>query len=581
MFNFQGPIAKGKTSLSIAADGNMSYDAQTIVATHADRRDQRSGAASGRWRQRQRAARAGARARPAACAPSTRAATTRAAISASATSISPSAPTRPRRSTTRCACATRGRSARRCSASCASKFTQSRDAVLVGVDRADGSRARRVHVGRRRAVGRPRGPAVHGGAELRLHHRQAHAARRRAGRRRLVGQHDAVERQRHVHVLEPRRLPGGPAAAPITRRVGDPNVSYSQYEAGWYIQDDFRVEQEPQRQPRPASGSADQHRRQVEPRRRARRSPGRLRKGNVRGGYGMFYDWLDRTSTSRPCASTARIRSTRSSSIRRIPTSALAPARRCAASRIQLGPQLTQPTIHQASIGYDRPFGEWGNFRTDYMLTRATDTLRSVNVNAPHRRRASRPDGRQHHRDRVDRRARRRIASPSAMMLRVPEPPDHGQRDVSVRERPQLRGLAAGAAVEQQQSRCRLGSVGAWTSATACSSWPTRRCCYGVRASMQAQYSSAPPYTHHDRPRRQRRHGVQRSPGRRRPQQRARRVAVERQLPRQPLVQPRRPARRRPGDDRRSAATALRQRTQQRAHAAAPARAVVAQCRWS
>ena len=26
-----------------------------------------------------------------------------------------------------------------------------------------------------------------------------------------------------------------------TRRVGDPDVSYSQYEAGWYIQDDFRL----------------------------------------------------------------------------------------------------------------------------------------------------------------------------------------------------------------------------------------------------------------------------------------------------------------------------------------------------
>ena len=28
------------------------------------------------------------------------------------------------------------------------------------------------------------------------------------------------------------------------------------------------------------------------------------------------------------------------------------------ASRIQLGPQLTQPTIQQASIGYERPLGE-------------------------------------------------------------------------------------------------------------------------------------------------------------------------------------------------------------------------------
>jgi len=52
-------------------------------------------------------------------------------------------------------------------------------------------------------------------------------------------------------------------------------------------------------------------------------------------------------------------------------------------SRIELGPQQTQPTVHQASIGYDRSLGEWGNFRTDYLMLRGTDVLRSVNINAP------------------------------------------------------------------------------------------------------------------------------------------------------------------------------------------------------
>ncbi len=31
--NFQGPLAKGKTSLSVRADGNVSHDSRTIVAT--------------------------------------------------------------------------------------------------------------------------------------------------------------------------------------------------------------------------------------------------------------------------------------------------------------------------------------------------------------------------------------------------------------------------------------------------------------------------------------------------------------------------------------------------------------------
>ena len=32
MVNFQGPIAKGKTGLTVSFDGNSSYDSRTIVA---------------------------------------------------------------------------------------------------------------------------------------------------------------------------------------------------------------------------------------------------------------------------------------------------------------------------------------------------------------------------------------------------------------------------------------------------------------------------------------------------------------------------------------------------------------------
>jgi hypothetical protein len=167
-----------------------------------------------------------------------------------------------------------------------------------------------------------------------------------------------------------------------SRRVGDPDVRYSQYEAGWYVQDDFRVSksvnlslglrQEVQTNlgdawnlaPRAAFSWA-------------------LRKGNVRGGYGMFYDWMDANVYEQ----TVRVDGTRQ--IEEVIVNPSFPdvgggaGTRLPASRIVLGPDLHQPTIHQASIGYERPFGEWGNFRTDYMLTRGTDTLRSINANAP------------------------------------------------------------------------------------------------------------------------------------------------------------------------------------------------------
>ena len=36
-----------------------------------------------------------------------------------------------------------------------------------------------------------------------------------------------------------------------------------------------------------------------------------LRKGNMRGGYGIFYDWLESNIYEQTVASTARTRSTR------------------------------------------------------------------------------------------------------------------------------------------------------------------------------------------------------------------------------------------------------------------------------
>lgn len=167
-----------------------------------------------------------------------------------------------------------------------------------------------------------------------------------------------------------------------TRRVGDPNVSYSQFEAGWYIQDDFRVT----RNLNVSAGLRQEVQTHVDD--KVNLAPRAaftyaLRRGNIRGGYGIFYDWLEASVYEQ----VVRVDGTQQIDQVIInpsyPDVDLGSGTPLAASRIQLGPQLTQPTIQQASIGYDRPFGEWGNFRTDYMWTRGHDTLRSVDVNAP------------------------------------------------------------------------------------------------------------------------------------------------------------------------------------------------------
>lgn len=167
-----------------------------------------------------------------------------------------------------------------------------------------------------------------------------------------------------------------------TRRVGDPRVSYAQVEAGWYIQDDFRasknlnlslgVRQEVQTHvddkfnlaPRAAFTYA-------------------LRKGNIRGGYGIFYDWLETNIYEQ----VARVDGTRQIDEVIVNPSYPDPGSgggtSLAPSRIQLGPQLTQPVIQQASLGWERPLGQIGNVRADYLMIRGHDSLRSVNVNAP------------------------------------------------------------------------------------------------------------------------------------------------------------------------------------------------------
>ena len=278
-----------------------------------------------------------------------------------------------------------------------------------------------------------------------------------------------------------------------TRRVGDPNVSYSQFEAGWFIQDDFRasknlnlsvgVRQELQTHvhdklnlaPRAAFTYA-------------------LRKGNIRGGYGIFYDWLEASIYEQ----VVRVDGTQQ--IEQViinpsyPDVDLDIGTSLAASRIQLGPQLTQPTIQQASLGYERPIGEWGNFRTDYMWTRGHDTLRSVNVNAPVN--GGRPDLTAGNVTQIESTGRRASDRVNVFML--------------VRY-PRIRGLMGNIGYQYANNRNFADSPlslpadstdpdADWGPSAAdirhrvffMFNTPLK---YGVRASLQGQYSSAPPYT--------------------------------------------------------------------------------------
>lgn len=171
-------------------------------------------------------------------------------------------------------------------------------------------------------------------------------------------------------------------ARTFTRRVGDPDVSYTQYQVGWYLQDDFRLTKNLQL----SLGLRQELQTHVGDKfNLAPRAAftWTVAKTNVRGGWGVFYDWFE----SNTYEQTVRV-----DGVRQVdeivvnptyPLSASAAGTSLPGSRIQVAPSLDQPIVQQASIGFDKNLKPWLGVRADYMWTRGSGMLRSINVNAP------------------------------------------------------------------------------------------------------------------------------------------------------------------------------------------------------
>ena len=164
-------------------------------------------------------------------------------------------------------------------------------------------------------------------------------------------------------------------------RIGDPLVDYTQFKAGWFLQDDFR----PAKTLQLSVGLRQEIQTQVDSKwnfaPRAAFTWNATKKTTVRGGYGIFYDWYDSSLYEQ----TIRVDGNHQVDVivqnpgfpviegggTRLPASIIRSA------------SLDQPLIQQASVGLERPLAAWADFRTDYMWTRGSNTLRSINVNAP------------------------------------------------------------------------------------------------------------------------------------------------------------------------------------------------------
>ncbi|MFP5379902.1 MAG: hypothetical protein ACLGHP_09175, partial [Vicinamibacteria bacterium] len=169
-----------------------------------------------------------------------------------------------------------------------------------------------------------------------------------------------------------------------SQRIGQAEVSYRHLQAGWYLQDDFRIgrnlslgiglRQEVQ------THLGDHW--NLAPRAAFTWTP-RGGKTNIRGGWGLFYDWYDTSLYEQ----TLRLDGTRQEELIVVnpgyPDPGVGIGQSLPASVIRAANDLVMPTIQQTSIGFDRPLTSWLNLRADYLRLRGSNTLRSVNVNAP------------------------------------------------------------------------------------------------------------------------------------------------------------------------------------------------------
>jgi hypothetical protein len=172
----------------------------------------------------------------------------------------------------------------------------------------------------------------------------------------------------------------------FTQRIGNPSVSYSQYQTGWYVQDDYRVKKNLTvsygiRQELQTNGPGKFN---LAPRLGFVWSPFKKANVTIRGGSGIFYDWVGAQTYEQ----TLRVNGQRQrdlivsnpsypnpfiGGIQTIPP----------ASRIQFDPELRQPYIIQSSLGLETTALKKVRLMTNYQYQRGVHMLHGLNLNAP------------------------------------------------------------------------------------------------------------------------------------------------------------------------------------------------------
>lgn len=175
-------------------------------------------------------------------------------------------------------------------------------------------------------------------------------------------------------------------ASTFTERLGDPRVRYSQWQAGLFAQDDWRARKnltlsagmryELQTHVGDSSNLA--------PRGGFTWAPFKNGKTTIRGGAGIFYDWLDVDTYEQ----TLRVDGTRQRDLVIVDPSypdalASAPGQVLPPSRYELSPSLTVPRRTAVMAGLSQQISPSFGVNLLFSHSSASNRLRGRNVNAP------------------------------------------------------------------------------------------------------------------------------------------------------------------------------------------------------
>lgn len=169
-----------------------------------------------------------------------------------------------------------------------------------------------------------------------------------------------------------------------TRRTGDPNITYSRWQAALYVQDDWRMTRSFMMSAGVRAGfqtlTSDQF--NLSPRVNVGWSPRRDGKLTLRAGYGYFYDWVAGDLYKQ----TLQVDGVRQREINvvnpsypELPTDGASSA----TNKYLWSDDLTLPTSHRFNVGADRQITTNMRFNVGYTYGWGRGLLRGRNLNAP------------------------------------------------------------------------------------------------------------------------------------------------------------------------------------------------------